>query len=129
MVSLKALGISFSLDDFGTGFSSLAYLRRLPVSELKIDRSFVASAAENDRDAALVRSIRAIATDLGLETVAEGVETQAQLAFLESTGCRIFQGYLFGRPMPLADFELLVIAPQPRSGVTPEGPSPRLAVS
>lgn len=129
MVSLKALGISFSLDDFGTGFSSLAYLRRLPVSELKIDRSFVASAAENDRDAALVRSIRAIATDLGLETVAEGVETQAQLAFLESTGCRIFQGYLFGRPMPLADFELSVIAPQPRSGVTSERHSSRLAVS
>jgi len=127
MASLKMLGITFSLDDFGTGFSSLAYLRRLPVSELKIDRSFVTAAAENDRDAALVRSIRAIASDLGLETVAEGVETEAQLAFLEATGCRIFQGYLFGRPMPLADFELCVIAPQPRARPGTQRPSPRLA--
>ena len=126
MAALKALGLTFSLDDFGTGFSSLAYLRRLPVSELKIDRSFVATVAENDRDAALVRSIRAIATDLGLETVAEGVETPAQLAFLEATGCRIFQGYLFGRPMPLADFELSVVAPQPQATAS-QRPSPRLA--
>jgi len=129
MAALKALGLTFSLDDFGTGFSSLAYLRRLPVSELKIDRSFVATVAENDRDAALVRSIRAIATDLGLETVAEGVENPAQLAFLEATGCRIFQGYLFGRPMPLADFEQAVLAPQsqPQIPVSPQRPSPRLA--
>ncbi|WP_377274798.1 putative bifunctional diguanylate cyclase/phosphodiesterase [Rhizobium sp. R86522] len=129
MVSLKSLGLTFSLDDFGTGFSSLAYLRRLPVSELKIDRSFVAAVAENDRDAALVRSIRAIATDLGLETVAEGVETPAQLAFLETTGCRFFQGYLFGRPMPLADFELAVRAPKPKPkpALAPERSSPRLA--
>ena len=110
MIALKKLGLTFSLDDFGTGFSSLAYLRRLPVSELKIDRSFVATVAENDRDAALVRSIRAIATDLGLETVAEGVENPAQLAFLLTTGCRIFQGYLFGRPAPRLDFETAVKA-------------------
>ncbi len=125
MTALKRLGLTFSLDDFGTGFSSLAYLRRLPVSELKIDRSFVVAAAEHDRDAAILRSIRAIATDLGLETVAEGVETPAQLAFLETTGCRIFQGYLFGRPMPLADFELSVIAPQPKA--MPAAPEPRPA--
>ncbi|MBC2774366.1 EAL domain-containing protein [Rhizobium sp. AQ_MP] len=127
MTALKALGLTFSLDDFGTGFSSLAYLRRLPVSELKIDRSFVAAGAENERDAALVRSIRAIAVDLGLETVAEGVETQAQLAFLETIGCRIFQGYLFGRPMPLEEFEQAVLAPKPRPVASPERPSPRLA--
>ncbi|WP_168801160.1 putative bifunctional diguanylate cyclase/phosphodiesterase [Rhizobium rhizophilum] len=131
MAALKQLGLTFSLDDFGTGFSSLAYLRRLPVSELKIDRSFVAAIAENDRDAALVRSIRAIATDLGLETVAEGVETLAQLSFLEATGCRVFQGYLFGRPMPLADFELAVVAPQPQlqphATAPQQRPSPRLA--
>lgn len=95
------------------------------MSELKIDRSFVVAAAEHDRDAAILRSIRAIATDLGLETVAEGVETPAQLAFLETTGCRIFQGYLFGRPMPLADFELSVIAPQPKA--MPAAPEPRPA--
>jgi EAL domain-containing protein (putative c-di-GMP-specific phosphodiesterase class I) len=129
MAALKSLGLTFSLDDFGTGFSSLAYLRRLPVSELKIDRSFVTAAAENDRDAALVRSIRAIATDLGLETVAEGVETRAQLAFLETTGCRFFQGYLFGRPMPLADFEISVLAttPKPVSEAPATRPAPRLA--
>lgn len=127
MAALTATGLSFSLDDFGTGFSSLAYLRRLPVSELKIDRSFVAAVAENDRDAALVRSIRAIATDLGLETVAEGVETPAQLAFLEAAGCRVFQGYLFGRPMPLADFESAILAPKARPIAAPERPSPRRA--
>jgi EAL domain-containing protein (putative c-di-GMP-specific phosphodiesterase class I) len=126
MAALKKLGLTFSLDDFGTGFSSLGYLRRLPVSELKIDRSFVTAATEHDSDAALVRSIRAIATDLGLETVAEGVETEAQLAFLEATGCRIFQGYLFGRPMTLADFELAVVAPQPRVIAPQPQLSPRL---
>jgi EAL domain-containing protein (putative c-di-GMP-specific phosphodiesterase class I) len=127
MAGLTALGITFSLDDFGTGYSSLAYLRRLPVTELKIDRSFVAAVAENDRDAALVRSICAIASDLRLETVAEGVETPAQLAFLEAAGCRIFQGYLFGRPMPLDDFEAAVKAPKPAIATAPDHRQPRLA--
>lgn len=114
MAELTALGISFSLDDFGTGFSSLAYLRSLPVAELKIDRSFLASVTESDRDAALVRSIRALAQDLGLRTVAEGVETPAQLAFLDELGCEIFQGFLFGRPMPLAEFEASLSGPPGR---------------
>jgi diguanylate cyclase len=105
MSTLKALGVSFSLDDFGTGFSSLSYLRHLPVSELKIDRSFIARLTENDRDAVLVRSIGALASELGLKTVAEGVETPAQHERLQEFGCDIFQGYLFGRPMPLDDFE------------------------
>ncbi len=105
MAELTALGITFSLDDFGTGFSSLAYLRSLPVAELKIDRSFVASITESERDAALVRSIRALARDLGLRTVAEGVETPVQHAFLYEVGCDVFQGWHFGRPMPLTEFE------------------------
>lgn len=111
MAELRALGIRFSLDDFGTGFSSLAYLRSLPVSELKIDRSFVAHITESDRDAALVRSIRALSQDLNLVTVAEGVETPAQLALLEDIGCNLFQGWLFGRPMPLAEFEAYLTKP------------------
>lgn len=111
MAELTALGIRFSLDDFGTGFSSLAYLRSLPVAELKIDRSFVAGITESDRDAALVRSIRALAQDLGLRTVAEGVEMPAQFAFLHEVGCEVFQGWLFGRPLPLAEFEAALSAP------------------
>ncbi|QEE44544.1 EAL domain-containing protein [Rhizobium sp. WL3] len=120
MAELTALGIRFSLDDFGTGFSSLAYLRSLPVAELKIDRSFVANITESDRDAALVRSIRALAQDLGLRTVAEGVETPAQHAFLHEVGCEVFQGWLFGRPMPLAEFEVTLCAPPrlPAAAVT-----------
>ncbi|MGL3604873.1 putative bifunctional diguanylate cyclase/phosphodiesterase [Rhizobium sp. G187] len=114
MAELTTLGVTFSLDDFGTGFSSLAYLRSLPVAELKIDRSFVASITESDRAAALVRSILTLAQDLGLRTVAEGVETQAQFAFLDGVGCEIFQGWLFGRPMPLAEFEALLSAPPER---------------
>jgi EAL domain-containing protein (putative c-di-GMP-specific phosphodiesterase class I) len=126
MAELRALGIRFSLDDFGTGFSSLAYLRSLPVSELKIDRSFVVNITESDRDAALVRSIRALAQDLNLVTVAEGVETPAQRALLENIGCDLFQGWLFGRPMPRAAFEAyLATPPEPQvvGGATP----PRLA--
>lgn len=127
MAELTTLGIRFSLDDFGTGFSSLAYLRSLPVAELKIDRSFVAGITESDRDAALVRSIRTLARDLNLATVAEGVETPAQLALLQDIGCDLFQGWLFGRPMPLADFEAsLSSPPQPQTGADRQ--PPRLAV-
>jgi EAL domain-containing protein (putative c-di-GMP-specific phosphodiesterase class I) len=127
MVALKAAGVSFSLDDFGTGFSSLSYLRRLPVAELKIDRSFVAGVADSDRDAALVRSIQSMATDLDLMTVAEGVETPAQFAVLKAISCDVFQGYLFGRPMALADFERLVLLPKPQSVAPAERALPRLA--
>jgi diguanylate cyclase (GGDEF)-like protein/PAS domain S-box-containing protein len=101
MSTLRALGVHFSMDDFGTGYSSLAYLKRLPIQELKIDRSFITDATTDANDAALVETILAVARHLHLQVVAEGVETQAQADFLNSRGDVIHQGYFFGRPMPL----------------------------
>lgn len=101
---LRAVGIGMALDDFGTGYSSLGYLRQLPLTQLKIDRSFVQSMTENKRSAALVRSIIQMGLDLELDVLAEGVETREQVAFLTQNGCQAYQGFLFGRPMPLEDF-------------------------
>jgi EAL domain-containing protein (putative c-di-GMP-specific phosphodiesterase class I) len=98
MNSLRAHGIEFALDDFGTGYSSLTYLRRLPVSEVKIDRSYVRRLLHDPADAAIVRAILALCDSLGLRVVAEGVETEAQLRRLHDDGCRWFQGFLPGCP-------------------------------
>lgn len=100
MNELAALGVQFSIDDFGTGYSSLAYLKRLPINELKIDRAFIQDAPSNPRDAALVESILAVAAHMQLKVVAEGVETHAQVEFLDSHGAVIHQGYWHGRPEP-----------------------------
>ncbi|MFA6311623.1 MAG: EAL domain-containing protein [Sterolibacterium sp.] len=100
MMALAMLGIHFSMDDFGTGYSSLAYLKRLPIHELKIDKSFIQDAPTDPNDAALVEAILAVADRLHLQVVAEGVETQAQADFLNARGRVIHQGYLFGRPEP-----------------------------
>ena len=100
MNELAIMGIHFSLDDFGTGYSSLAYLKRLPINELKIDKTFVQDAPSDPNDAALIESILAVAHHMHLQVVAEGVETQAQADFLNSRGTIIHQGYLFGRPEP-----------------------------
>jgi diguanylate cyclase (GGDEF)-like protein/PAS domain S-box-containing protein len=108
MESLKASGIGFSLDDFGTGYSSLAYLSRLPLDQLKIDKSFVNDVVTNPDDAAIARTIIALAHSLRLGVIAEGVETDAQRKFLASAGCHAYQGYFFGRPLPLDDFEAFV---------------------
>ncbi|QXL84497.1 bifunctional diguanylate cyclase/phosphodiesterase [Comamonas sp. NLF-1-9] len=105
MRALQTHGIQFSLDDFGTGYSSLAYLKRLPLQQLKIDQSFVRDIETDANDAAIARSITALARGLGLAVIAEGVETAAQRDLLAAMGCASFQGYHYSRPLPLADFE------------------------
>jgi diguanylate cyclase (GGDEF)-like protein len=102
--NIRALGIGIALDDFGTGFSSLAYLQRLPLSILKVDQTFVRGGLKNERDAAIVRSIVQLARHLDMRTVAEGVETKDQLAFVRKAGCEEAQGYLFSPPLLAADF-------------------------
>jgi diguanylate cyclase (GGDEF)-like protein/PAS domain S-box-containing protein len=101
MEQIKAFGVTFSIDDFGTGFSSLSYLKQLPLSEVKIDKSFVRDITTDPSDAAIVRAIIAMSQSLGIDVIAEGVETQAQLQFLKENGCNSFQGYLFSQPIPI----------------------------
>ncbi|WP_159911833.1 bifunctional diguanylate cyclase/phosphodiesterase [Pantoea sp. 18069] len=112
MVQLKQHGVGFSLDDFGTGYSSLAYLKRLPLDQLKIDQSFVRDVLTDPNDAAIAKTIVALGTSLGLRVIAEGVETEAQRLFLLDHGCHAWQGYLLSPPVPVGAFETLVHAQQ-----------------
>jgi diguanylate cyclase (GGDEF)-like protein/PAS domain S-box-containing protein len=110
MHQLKELGISFSMDDFGTGYSSLAYLTQLPLNQLKIDQSFVRNIGKKSSDATIIQTIIGMAHNLGMDVIAEGLETQEQRDYLEASGCLYYQGYLFGRPVPREEFDALLAA-------------------
>jgi len=113
LAGLRDHGIALSLDDFGTGYSSLSYLKRLPVQELKVDRSFVMRMLDEPEDEAIVRAIADLGRSLGLRVVAEGIEDRAVWDALAAHGCTHGQGYHLSRPLPAADLEPLLFAPVP----------------
>jgi EAL domain-containing protein (putative c-di-GMP-specific phosphodiesterase class I) len=108
MEKLTSLGFKISMDDFGTGYSSLTYLKKLPLSELKVDQSFVRDLHIDQSDAEIAATIIAMAKNLNLDVVAEGVEEESQLTFLSQHGCLVFQGYYFYKPMPAKEFDDLL---------------------
>jgi diguanylate cyclase (GGDEF)-like protein/PAS domain S-box-containing protein len=110
MNALREIGVRFSMDDFGTGYSSLSYLTQLPLDQLKIDRSFVSTIETSRANAIIVQTIINMSITLGMQVIAEGVETEGQCAFLEHAGCRAYQGFLFSKAVPLDRFELLLRA-------------------
>jgi len=109
--AIKRLGVQIAVDDFGTGYSSLSYLRRFPVDRLKVDRSFVQEMAKDADSAAIVRTIIALGHNLGLKVVAEGVESEEQIAFLADNGCDELQGYYFSKPISAWRFRKLLRPP------------------
>ena len=113
MDSLHECGIRMSIDDFGTGYSSLSYLKRFRVYKLKIDQSFVRDITVDPEDKAIVSAIISLANSLGLQTIAEGVESEGQLAFLREQGCNEVQGCYFSEPLPADQFETFARAKRP----------------
>jgi EAL domain-containing protein (putative c-di-GMP-specific phosphodiesterase class I) len=109
MNTLREIGVRFSMDDFGTGHSSLSILKKLPIEQLKIDQSFVRDISTDFDDAVIVQTIIAMAQNLGLKIIAEGVETEEQCLFLEQHGCQHYQGYLFSKPVPIDLFKKIVL--------------------
>jgi len=108
---LKAIGVRIAMDDFGTGYSSLSYLQSFPFDKIKIDQAFISNLDRNPQSAAIVRAAIGLGRGLGLPVVAEGVETDSQLAFLAIEKCDEFQGYLLGRPCPIDDYARMVGRP------------------
>ncbi|HIE39857.1 MAG TPA: EAL domain-containing protein, partial [Thiomicrorhabdus sp.] len=108
MKNFRDCRLRLAIDDFGTGYSSLGYLKQFPMNTLKIDRSFIMDLTPESDDAAIVEVVILLADKLGLDVVAEGVETDAQLAFLRSQGCQYVQGYLLSRPLPADEFEIFL---------------------
>ncbi|MBW2712748.1 MAG: EAL domain-containing protein [Deltaproteobacteria bacterium] len=106
---LRRMGIRIAIDDFGTGYSSLSYLQKFQLDELKIDRSFIKDIARNPNDASITRAIILMAHSLGLEIVAEGIETEAQKEFIREHGCRFAQGYLYSRPVPADQISKMLV--------------------
>lgn len=113
MLALKhGIGVTLSLDDFGTGYSSLSYLKKLPFNQIKIDRSFVRDMLTDASDAMMVKNIIDMTHNFGMQVIAEGVETEQQLALLREYGCMSYQGYLFSKPLPEEAFEALISSSQ-----------------
>ena len=130
IANLKAIGLKLALDDFGTGYSSLSYLQRVPFDKIKVDQSFVRGASDPEsRNAALIRAMVGLASDLNMQTTAEGVETNEELMLVRSLGCSLVQGYIFGKPMPPEEAALLAAkgaATRPDAHLTPREPRMRI---
>jgi len=118
LMELATLGVSLSTDDFGTGYSSLSYLSRFPFDRLKIDRSFIVEIGDSDKSTAIVKTILMLGENLGIEVVAEGVESKEQLQTLRSLGCRLGQGFLFSRPITVRDVDKLLASDGERSAIS-----------
>jgi EAL domain-containing protein (putative c-di-GMP-specific phosphodiesterase class I) len=114
LTQLKDIGVELAIDDFGTGYSSLSYLKRFPVHRLKVDRSFVMNITESAGDASITSTIIQLGHSIGLNVIAEGVETEGQIDFLAEHGCDEFQGYYFSKPLTPGDFKTFVANYKPK---------------